>query len=151
MDFGRSESFILPVVPLHQVGVSLCHGCVAGKFAGPYSALQRTRKNLGECQILQPFAKALRVELAVWRKRQIGKAGVLPRDTPRRVTVAGQIHDRQRITHAISLLCRRRGDYATASVPALRIVWGERKRPHRNPFFLCNANNGSESMRRLTE
>src|SRR5271166_1888199 len=66
VDFGRAQSLILTVVPLHQVRIGFGHPSKSGQLAGSGGAPKRAGKHLGKGQALQTLSKALRVALPVW-------------------------------------------------------------------------------------
>src|SRR5438093_5541398 len=82
MDLDRSETFVIPVVPLDQIAIDFGCGSEAGQFAGASSALQGTRKDLREDQSGQALLKPAGVPFATLSQRQVGKSRMLPRETP---------------------------------------------------------------------
>ena len=103
MDFLRASPFIFAVVPFEQVAIDFSFVAKARQLTSTARALQRAGENLGETLSLQPFAKPARVALAAIGQRQIGKPGVLARQTPCSLTVPREVNDGQRFTQVLLL------------------------------------------------
>src|SRR5262249_32487209 len=99
VDFSGCHSLVLAVVPLNEVRIYVSRRAQAGQFAGPPCPLEGAREYPGESQALEPFPQAAGIALAALGERDVGQAGVLAVDSPRRLAVAGQVDDRQALTH----------------------------------------------------
>ena len=74
----------------------------ARQLASAHGTLQRAGEDFVETQSLQPFAQPASVALTALGQRQIGKASVLTRDTPRGLTVPCEKNDGQCFAHDFS-------------------------------------------------
>ena len=81
LDLPAAKTFILAIVPLHQIRVDHCNGLKAGQFAGAGGAVQGTGKYLHKMELGQSFAKPAGVSFAPLGQRQIGKPRMLARDS----------------------------------------------------------------------
>jgi hypothetical protein len=87
MDLSRGETFILAIVPLHEIGVNFSDGAESGQFTRASRALQRTREDLGEFQAAQPSPKRAGILSALLGQWKISQPSMLTREAPSRFTV----------------------------------------------------------------
>jgi hypothetical protein len=76
-DLDRSQSFVIAIIPFHQVRVDddvLDEAC---EFARATSSLQGTCEYDREVDATQPFAQAERIRFTPFRQRDVGAPGVL--------------------------------------------------------------------------
>src|SRR5437667_5908934 len=99
MDFDRSETFVLAVVPFDQIPIHFGCGAKAGQFAGASRSLQGTRENLCKYHSGQPLPKPLGVAFSTLSQRQIGQSRMLARQAPRGLAVAREIYYRKGLAH----------------------------------------------------
>src|SRR5262245_13593467 len=101
-DLGGAPPLILAVVPLDQIRINFSHSPEAGQLAGPGRALQGTGIYPGELQAAQSFPELTGVAFAALGQWQVGQPRMLAREAPGRLTVPGQINDRQLFTHNLA-------------------------------------------------
>src|SRR6516165_10630316 len=99
MDLSRAAALILAVVPLDQVGIDFGRGPKACQFAGPHRALQWAGEDPGNSQSAQPLTEGAGIAFAALGQRQVGPAGVLPREAPGGLPVPRQVYNRKRFAH----------------------------------------------------
>jgi hypothetical protein len=87
MDLRSAQTLVFAVVSFEQVAIDFGLGAEASQLAGPGCASQRTRKHSRKMPCPELFAELTSVALAAVRERQVGKSGVLARETPRSLTV----------------------------------------------------------------
>jgi len=91
MDLCECPPFVITVIPLDQVPVERCEAAKAGELTGSERPPERTREHVIELQVFEPGAERASLFLAMGREREIGKSGVLARDTPSRLSVPHEI------------------------------------------------------------
>ena len=89
MNVRRAATFVVAIVPFHQVPVDFGPIAKTGQFARTPGALQRARKHFGKTQSAQPFRESARIAFAAFRERQIRKTCVLTRDSPSGFSMPG--------------------------------------------------------------
>src|SRR5262249_15976019 len=94
-DLRRSLPLVVAIVPFDEVGVYPRPGTETGQLTRPTGPLQWAGEDVREGQALQSFAQLEGVAFAALGERQVGQAGVLARDGPRRLAVAGQVDRRK--------------------------------------------------------
>src|SRR5580692_9860683 len=99
MDLLRAQAFVFAVVPFEQIAIDFSARAEACQLASAHRTLQRAGEDSIETQTLQPIAQPASVALAAVGQRQIGKASVLSRDTPRGLAMPGEINDGQYFAH----------------------------------------------------
>src|SRR5277367_4238921 len=99
-NFGGGQTFILAVVPFHEVRIGFRAGSEAGELASSSRTLQWAGKHLGKFHASHAFSQPLRVALAIRGQWQVGKASVLPGESPGRVAVPCHVDLRKCLTHA---------------------------------------------------
>ena len=82
MDLLAGESFVVAVVPFNQVGVDLRLRPEPRQFASRSCAEQGAGEDPGDREIGHPLPETAGVPLAARGERQVGFAGVLPRQAP---------------------------------------------------------------------
>jgi hypothetical protein len=87
MDLRSAQTLVFAVVPFEQVTIDFGLSAETSQLAGPGCASQRTRKYPGETPYAQLFSELTSIALAAVGEREVGKSGVLARETPRSLTV----------------------------------------------------------------
>src|SRR5215470_9151844 len=100
MDLCRPATFILPVIPFHQVRISFGNGAKPGQFTRSGRALQRTGKYPGKGHALEALTEPPGVALAICSERQVGKASMLAREAPCSFAVTCHIQHWKYFAHA---------------------------------------------------
>ena len=101
MDLRGRESFILAIIPFHEVGIWFCERAKAGQFAGMFGALQRAGEDFGECLPTQSLAEKARGLFTMFGERQIRSTRMLAALAPGGFAMAREVKGREwRFLHA---------------------------------------------------
>jgi hypothetical protein len=88
-NFGSPEALIVAVIPFDQIPIDLGCGANSGQLASSTRSLHGACKDFAKRQISKPLTKLTGVALSAFGQRQIGRAGVLTRQTPFSLTMSG--------------------------------------------------------------
>src|SRR5215831_10701906 len=99
VDFLAGQALVFAIVPFHQVGIRLGDSAKPGQFGGTGSALQWTRKHLGNRKACQPIPKLPSVLFATFGQWEVGQSRMLARHCPRSLGVPRQVDRRKRRVH----------------------------------------------------
>ena len=114
MDLDGASSFVLTVVPFHQVAIGFGHCSKACQLTSQGCSLQRTHEYFGKSQFAESFAKPAGVAPPSVGQRQVGKTRVLPREALRGLPVPGQVNHGKLFAHDTPL---RKSAFATSFQP----------------------------------